>query len=104
MQNDASLGIGQHNVSPIIRLTAVSLHGELREDRLRHSELLQCLIDQMGSEVEPEARTRPGRPPPALAYCWTVTVHVGFEQRNFAQPARGDDRARGENFAVPSPI
>src|SRR5579859_1292428 len=84
----ARFGIVQYDVESIVDLRTFALDANVRRNRLRSTKQDHGLIDQMDAEIEEDsaARTR-SFPPRAGTKLQTITIEVGFVQRNSSKPA-----------------
>jgi hypothetical protein len=73
-------------------------------DCIREPEEVECEVDKMRAEIEPEASSRTGLLAPALADKRAETVHVCLEVHNFAQDTGGNDGLCSEDIALPPAI
>ena len=76
MQNDPALPITQDGMKPVIDLGNGALQREVERNRLRQSEQQQNLVEQMRTEVVPEAAARHGLFAPAGTHVGAIAIEV----------------------------
>ncbi|MNO85239.1 hypothetical protein D3C76_766050 [compost metagenome] len=104
VQHDPHFAIAQHHVEVVIAQGAGALGGQVRLDPVRLTEQLQRLIQDVGTEIEPEPGTRAARLAPALTHLGAVTIKVRFKLGDLAQRPFRQQAAYREEVSVPAPV
>ena len=94
----------QYCVEVIDAAATFALHGQVGIDRLGPAEQHQHLVQQVRTEVVPQATAGPVLFAPAVAHLRTVTVEVRVALGHVAQAAFGQQRLQGEEVGIETPV
>src|ERR1700733_9424241 len=104
MQNHFAPSVIQENMRPIICLCPVALISERCGYLLRHAEELQRLVDQVGTNIEPQTASWARQFTPPFTNLRAKTVHVRFKVQHISQQALFDDISNRHEIAVPASV
>src|ERR1700721_358427 len=104
MKDNPQTIVVQLYMGPLIRQSPIALYSEAGAYRMRKSEQLQCLIDQMRPKIKPQSRARTGIFAPTLADIRPKTVDVRLVVRYVAEHTCLQDCLGCKDLAIPSPV
>ena len=96
--------VAQHHVEVVIAQCPRALGGQIRLDPVRLAEKLQRLVQDVGTEIEPEPGTRAARLAPALTDFGAVAIEMGFKLGDLAQRPFRHQAAYREEVPVPASV
>ncbi len=94
----------EDDMSPIVRPTAGALMCEVGLNSIGEAKKLQSLIDQMRSQVEPDAAAGSSVLTPAVMYLRSESVDAGLEMNDRTNHSLLDSLTDSEKIAVPAAI
>ena len=97
-------GIPQRRVHVVRRLRAIAQACDIDADRLGQAEQLHGLVDQVRSQVVPQAAAGRVVLAPAVLYDGAEAVEVRMEFRHAPERAVTDQALHGEEIPVPAPV
>src|ERR1700733_1245865 len=104
MKNDSKRPVVELDMRPVVRFAAFAQDSKAGIDRLRQSEQLHRLIDQMRAKIEPESGARSDLLAPPLTNLRSKAVDVGFEVTNLSQQPGLDDCLRCQYLTIPATV
>jgi len=104
VQDDPLVGVAQHGVGVVGGAAAGTKGRQIAGHPQRPSEQDQSLIDQMRSQIIPDARARTVALAPSVAHLGPPTIETALEAHHRPQPILGDQGLQGQEVSVPATI
>ena len=104
VHNDASRAVHQHDVRPIGDFATIALYRQACEHSIGQAEQQQRLIDQMRSQVVPEAAARSGLLAPTYAHLRAEAIDMRLEMLHIAQYTIRHRLLHAQKIAVPTAV
>src|ERR1700738_4187844 len=91
-------------MGPVVRERTVARPPQRSCDPCRQTEEKQCLIDNVRTQVKPDAATRSGALTPAFAHLRAVTIDMRFKVHHPADRTCLDSPPYTQEVAIPAPV
>ena len=104
VKDNASCTVEKLDMEVVVGDRTLALGDDVGADRLRRPKELECLIEEVWTEIVPDAATRASLLTPALTYLGAVAIEVGLEVDDLAQRTLPDQGAQGEKIGIPTAV